>query len=334
MTRTGTIPLSDIASIQIYQGRVKNNKSGLKSVLKETGGTFVMGGPIFLRALKPCCHLKADGNVLYCPPNYNAWAISWDTPANFAVRVAPNDKANYMACVKCIINGKKVAMDYQPDMKYPCNRLAVGVKNGGFAYYATTDNLSPENLQDRLFAAGWQDAIMLDGGGSACWLDENEDGFAGDGRVMPFYIVVTLRKKDTEPEGEKTMVEINAYSLKADGEKKLTAHFKVKEFRCKDGSDTILIARELPVICEYLRMRTGKPFAPNSAYRTPQYNKQVGGVENSQHTYGTAVDIPTLSGYTPAKMAAIAREIMPDWGGVGIYSWGIHVDVRKEKADW
>ena len=50
--------------------------------------------------------------------------------------------------------------------------------------------------------------------------------------------------------------------------------------------------------------------------------------------YGTAADLKTPSGWTPAKLAAIAREIMPDWGGVGVYSWGIHVDVREEKVDW
>ena len=130
------------------------------------------------------------------------------------------------------------------------------------------------------------------------------------------------------------MVEINAYSLKADGNKNVSAHFKVKEFACQDGSDAVFIARELPMVCEYIRMRTGRAFRPNSAYRTPAYNKKVGGVDNSQHVYGCAADIPKLSGYTPAKMATIAREIMPNWGGVGIYDWGIHVDVREKKSDW
>ena len=49
----------------------------------------------------------------------------------------------------------------------------MGVKDGRFAYYCTEDNLTPEALRDRLFAAGWSDAIMMDGGGSAtlAWWD-------------------------------------------------------------------------------------------------------------------------------------------------------------------
>lgn len=335
MTRAGTIPLSDIEWIKIHFNtrKRKSNKAGLKQLLTDTGGDLIMNAAIFLRSGNPCCHLKADG-VVKCKPDYGTWAISWNEPADFSVIAAPNDKANYMACVKCVIASNKVPMDYQPDMKYACNRTAVGVKEGRFCYYCTEDNLEPEDLQEILYDAGWDNAIMMDGGGSACCMDKDGSGFAGDGRYIPFYLVLKLKQTDNEPEGEKPMVEINAYSLKADGNKKLTAHFKVKEFACKDGSDAVFIARELPMICEYIRMRTGKSFTPNSAYRTPGYNKKVGGVDNSQHVYGCAADIPKLSGYTPAKMASIAREIMPDWGGVGIYDWGIHVDVREKKSDW
>ena len=37
-----------------------------------------------------------------------------------------------------------------------------------------------------------------------------------------------------------------------------------------------------------------------------------------------------------AQVAAYARQIMPDWGGVGIYSKQgfTHIDVREAKADW
>ena len=81
-------------------------------------------------------------------------------------------------------------------------------------------------------------------------------------------------------------------------------------------------------------MRVGKAVVINSAYRTPEHNAREGGAAYSQHLYGTAADLATVAGYTPARMAEIAREVMPDWGGVGVYSWGIHVDVRDTKADW
>ena len=61
-----------------------------------------------------------------------------------------------------------------------------------------------------------------------------------------------------------------------------------------------------------------------------------GGAANSQHldTYATAADIATISGTTPSAMAAYVETLMPNTGGIGIYSWGIHVDVRKTKSRW
>lgn len=334
MTRAGIIPLSDIEWIRIHFNtkRRKSTKSGLKQLLAETGGDLILNAAIFLRSGDPCCHLKVGG-LVKCKPNYTAWAISWDKPTDFSVIAAPNNKANYMACVKCIVAGTKVKMDYQPDMKYACNRTAIGTKNGCFAYYCTEDNLSPEALQDRLYTEGWDNAIMMDGGGSACCMDKDGNGFAGDGRFIPFYIVVKTKKKDNEPEGGLPMIEVVSYSLKSDGEKYLTKNFKVKEFRCNDGTDPVFIAKELPMVLQYIRMRTGKAVTINSGYRTAEYNERVGGVEASQHCYGTAADI-TVKGYTPTQVANIAREIMPDWGGVGIYDTFTHVDVRAKKADW
>lgn len=337
MTKAGAYPLSDIAWIRLHYNskKRKNSKAGLKQLLKDTGGDLILTGPIFLRTGKPCTHLKSGGAIKCRPEGYSAWAIAWSTPEDFCVKLAPNSEDNYMACVKCIIGGKKVKMDYQPDMKYACNRVAVGVKDGMFAYYATEMNLEPEELQQELYMREWNDAIMNDGGGSACVLDKNGDGFGGDGRYIPYYIVVKLKKKDMEPKGEKPMeFEIKAYSLKKEGSKYLTKNFQVKEFACKDGSDTVFIADKLPMVCQYVRTRCGRSTTVNSGYRTPEHNAKEGGEEFSMHLYGAAADLRCPAGLTPKRMAEYAREIMPDWGGVGIYDWGVHVDVSPTKRDW
>lgn len=131
------------------------------------------------------------------------------------------------------------------------------------------------------------------------------------------------------------MVEINAYSKAASGGKQLSAHFKVREFACGDGSDAVLVAPRLVMVLQSIRSHFGVPVVIHSAYRTPQYNAKVDGAEHSQHCYGTAADI-TVRGQKPETVAAFARSIMPDWGGVGIYSKQgfTHVDVRETKADW
>lgn len=335
MTKAGTIPLADIEWLKIHFNtkKRKSNKAGLKQLLADTGGDLIMNGAIFLNTGKPCCHLKADG-VVKCQPNYTAWGISWNEASDFCVERVANNKKNYMECVHAVIGGKPMnPMTYGKDMAYATNRTAIGVKEGRFAYYCTEDNLTPEQLRDVLYNAGWGDAIMMDGGGSTCCMDKNGNGFAGDGRYIPFYLVLKLLNKDNEPKGGLPMVEVVSYSLKNDGSKYLTKNFQVKEFKCNDGTDPIFIAKELPMVLQYIRMRVGKAVTINSAYRTANYNKKVGGVDGSQHCYGTAADI-AVKGYTPKQVAAIAREIMPDWGGVGIYDTFTHVDVRAEKADW
>lgn len=131
------------------------------------------------------------------------------------------------------------------------------------------------------------------------------------------------------------MVEINAYSKAASGGKQLSAHFKVREFACNDGADAVLVAPRLVMVLETIRTHFGTAVTINSGYRTPQYNEKVGGVAHSQHCYGMAADI-TVRGQAPATVAAYARQLMPDWGGVGIYAKKgfTHIDVRERKSDW
>lgn len=131
------------------------------------------------------------------------------------------------------------------------------------------------------------------------------------------------------------MVEIHAYSKAASGGKQLSAHFRVREFACGDGSDAVLVAPRLVMVLETIRTYFCAPVVIHSAYRTPQYNAKVNGAAHSQHCYGTAADI-SVRGQTPAAVAAYARQLMPDWGGVGEYTGQgfTHVDVRETRADW
>ncbi len=338
MTRAGTVPLSDLQWIRIYFNtkQLRSTTNNLKRMLAEAGGDAICNGSIFLRNQTPACHLKADGKV-YKAPDYRAWAISWNTPADFGVKTVPNGDRNYMECVHLIIGGKKInPIHCGADMRYRAPRTAIGTKNGRFAYYVSKVRQSPEQLRNLLAASGWDNAIMMDGGGSTCFMDSTGKGFTGDGRIIPFFLVWELKSGDAfEPEGEKPMVEINAYSKAKDGGKKLSTNFTVKEFACKDGSDAVLVAPRLVMVLQSIRSHFGAPVTIASAYRTPQYNAKVGGVAHSQHCYGTAADI-IVRGQTPAAVAAYARQLMPDWGGVGVYSQKgfTHIDVRETRADW
>lgn len=142
--------------------------------------------------------------------------------------------------------------------------------------------------------------------------------------------VITEDKAETVQNDD---IIIHAYSKSKDGNKNLSENFKVKEFACKDGSDVIFVAPELVEVLQKIRTHFGKAVNINSAYRTPTYNKKVGGATYSQHLYGTAADI-RINGVASKDIAAYAETLLSGTGGIGIYGNFVHVDVRKEKARW
>ena len=126
---------------------------------------------------------------------------------------------------------------------------------------------------------------------------------------------------------------IKAYSKAKDGNKKLSANFRVKEFACTDGSDPIFIDTELVKVLQKIRTHFGKSVTITSAYRTPSKNKAVGGEKYSQHLYGMAADIK-VKGIAPKSVAAYAEKLLPGKGGIGTYKTFTHIDVRATKARW
>lgn len=129
--------------------------------------------------------------------------------------------------------------------------------------------------------------------------------------------------------------------------KRLSKHFVVEEFDCRDG--TKVMKRDydgLEYLCkqflEPLRAKYGK-VTINSGFRTASYNASIGGASKSQHVYtihdgnDQAADVKCARG-TPAQwhafMAGIRKTKRNGKGGLGLYNTFVHVDIRDYKADW
>ena len=123
-----------------------------------------------------------------------------------------------------------------------------------------------------------------------------------------------------------------------------SAHLSWKELACKDGSaypfewkmNRVIILAE---IFEFIRgLCGGKPIKIHSAYRTPDYNRLVGGVVNSQHVMGRALDLGVPSGMTINHFHQIISAIPMNTAlrGIGKYKTFVHVDVRptEKRVIW
>lgn len=105
-------------------------------------------------------------------------------------------------------------------------------------------------------------------------------------------------------------------------------NFKPKDIACK-GDGSILITIEALDALQSLRDRLGVPIIVNSAYRSPDHNKNIGGAPNSNHVKGIAFDIRLTKKVTRDKLKQEARKC--GFKGFGDYNTFVHIDLGKER---
>ena len=247
--RRAYIPLAAIRQVQVY---INSPRRSLAQIKKATGADYIINGTLYNMSTGAVnCHLKADGRVI-AKPGYTVYGLAWDQGSDIRMEVLPCERRNYIACTPLILDGKpKANLTCAPGTGGSRPRSAIGLRGDELSLYCTTSGRTPERLLDELAKAGWTQAVMLDGGGSA------QCDFAGQkitsSRKVHHLILVYLEQEPEEPRGERPMVEINAYSKKKDGGRKLSTNFTVKEFACSDGSDAVLVAPRLVMVLQSIR---------------------------------------------------------------------------------
>lgn len=302
----------------VYHNTARRTPAEIK---RETGCTHIINGGFFNSTFQPVGWTVVEGKTI-ASDQYTDWGVSIGYDG---LPIMSTDRGySFLSGVPILKNGAKLQRDLTPDVARKAERTAVGwMKDGQVLLWCDKQALTREQLQEKLLSYGCIDGIMLDGGGST-------QGVFPDGAVSSSRIVATLLLFWEE---EETEMNVKTYSLCKDGATSLAEHFRVKEFRCKDGSDTILISDKLVELLENIRNRFGKPVVIHSAYRTEAYNAQVGGAAKSQHKLGKAADI-SIAGVTPLEIAQVAERLLPTSGGIGVYGTFTHVDVRDSRARW
>lgn len=119
---------------------------------------------------------------------------------------------------------------------------------------------------------------------------------------------------------------------------KLSKNFYLSEFACHDGTpvpegkveNVKLLVKNLQVI----RDTIGVPLTIHSGYRTPSWNKKVGGAPNSMHKEAKAADLVTRD-LTPKQLHAVILQLIKDKkiqdGGLSLYPSFVHYDVGRPR---
>jgi hypothetical protein len=102
------------------------------------------------------------------------------------------------------------------------------------------------------------------------------------------------------------------------------------------------------VVLDEIRHQCQNALYLTSTYRSPRYNAAVGGAPNSNHMQFAAIDFHAVGQrVSPRTLAQLARGMRgkkfknPEtntWftfvGGIGLYASFVHIDARRDQADW
>ena len=87
-------------------------------------------------------------------------------------------------------------------------------------------------------------------------------------------------------------------------------------------------------VLQEARNRLKSPIRLTSIFRSPAYNKRIGGVSNSTHCVFNATDLVCAQ---PASLYLVLLDLRREGafkGGLGLYRSFVHLDSRGHNATW
>lgn len=113
----------------------------------------------------------------------------------------------------------------------------------------------------------------------------------------------------------------------------LSPHFSLDECKCRCGCGLCSVTPQLLDLAEKVRSILQTPMIVTSGTRCVSHNARVGGSPTSKHLQGLAMDFYCRTLSPTAIYNAIIKAWhdgkLPELGGVGLYDWGVHIDIAK-----
>ena len=209
--------LSAIRRAVVY---VNSGKKSLPEIVAEQQPDIAMTAAFYDPGRwKPVCPVKADGKVLFSDPEYNYWAIAWNSGADAAEVLVPPGGAcarmNYVANCLLVREGKpQPKLYYNVDVSGRRGRVAAGLTDTTWITYGATDGSSgactPEEMRDYMARQGCRFAVMMDGGGKVN-VYVKAAGVMMEGRdPSNTLILLWLNHEEEKPVSEKKIVVLDA----------------------------------------------------------------------------------------------------------------------------
>lgn len=109
-------------------------------------------------------------------------------------------------------------------------------------------------------------------------------------------------------------------------------NFTPAEIAC-NGTGKLMVDFHSMDCLQALRDDLGEPLVLNSGYRSPEYNREVGGVSKSQHLEAKAFDVSVVD-LDPHRLEAAAKRA--GFKAFGYYQHHnfLHIDTRDRAAKW
>ena len=204
-----------VDSIRANRAEVYHNtlRLPLEEIKEKTGCTHIVNGWLFNNKpgsknyFEPCNWLIVDGKVISCD-KYNDYGFSCGK-TGAPVMSTDREKGYFLSGVPLLKDGKKLNRDVDAAVARKSERTVIGwFANGRVLLWCDKEQLTIEELKNKLMALGCSDALLMDGGGST-------QGIFPDGKVSSTRIVATailLWEEDTKqnetPKEEPAMFKI------------------------------------------------------------------------------------------------------------------------------
>jgi hypothetical protein len=113
---------------------------------------------------------------------------------------------------------------------------------------------------------------------------------------------------------------------------RIQPNFNAGEFKCKGDNWYWLVHLGLVVWLQQMREKIDRPLRVNSAFRTQNYNADIGGASRSKHMLGLAADLAVPDKMSSIALAGLAYSV--GFRRIGVANGFVHVDTAPGEAYW